>query len=70
VGLTTVVHALNNVFKFGLVRRDLDRGAVVRSGFPRSSLRILVPCYLFLLRRSSLRSHMVCCLIAIVGAVK
>ena len=34
VGLTAVVHALNNLFKFGLVRRDIDRAVVVRFGVP------------------------------------
>ncbi len=34
VGLTAVVHALNNLFKFSLVRRDIDRAVVVRFGVP------------------------------------
>lgn len=34
VGLTAVVHALNNVFKFGLVRRQINWDVVVRFGLP------------------------------------
>lgn len=34
VGLTAVVHALNNLFKFSLVRRDLDRAVLVQFGVP------------------------------------
>ena len=34
VGLTAMVHALNNIFKFGLVRRDIDRAVVVQFGIP------------------------------------
>src|SRR3972149_5866427 len=34
VGLTAVVHALNNLFKFSLVHRDIDRAVVVRFGVP------------------------------------
>jgi uncharacterized membrane protein YfcA len=32
VALTAVVHLLNNVFKFGLLWRDADRGVVLRFG--------------------------------------
>ena len=34
VGMTAVVHALNNVFKFFLVRRRIDRAVVARFGVP------------------------------------
>jgi len=34
VGLTAVVHALNNLFKFSLVRRNMDRAVVVQFGVP------------------------------------
>jgi uncharacterized protein len=34
VGLTAVVHALNNIFKFGLVRRDINWPVVFRFGLP------------------------------------
>ena len=39
VGLTAVVHALNDLFKFGLVRRDIDRAVVVRFGVPALTRR-------------------------------
>ena len=34
VGLTAVVHALNNVFKFFIVRGQIDKGVVLRFGLP------------------------------------
>ncbi|MBI5444003.1 MAG: TSUP family transporter [Deltaproteobacteria bacterium] len=34
VALTAVVHGLNNVFKFGLLGKHADRGAVLRFGLP------------------------------------
>ena len=34
VGMTAVVHALNNLFKFSLVRRNMDWGIIVRFGIP------------------------------------
>ena len=34
VGMTAVVHALNNLFKFFLVRRRIDRAVVARFGIP------------------------------------
>ncbi len=34
VGLTAVVHALNNLFKFALVRRAIDGAVVARFGVP------------------------------------
>ena len=32
--MTAVVHAINNLFKFSLIRRNIDRGVVIRFGIP------------------------------------
>ena len=34
IGMTAIVHALNNLFKFSLIRRNIDGGVVVRFGIP------------------------------------